>query len=94
MYQRRDSKYHSRGHIFEEMASATAVRNASEPRKPRRQVSEREVEVQKAMKLYFKDNDAARKSGTGYPKIADYVVEMGGVQMASEYAKSRFNELG
>jgi hypothetical protein len=75
------------------MTSAAAVRKASEPRKPRRQKSEREVEVQKAMKLYFKDNDAARKVGTGYPKIADYVTEAGGVQMATDYAKSRFAEL-
>lgn len=87
MYKRTDSKYRSRGHYREEMASAKATRQS-------RPKTAGEIEVDQAMKLYFRDHAAARSRGDRVlPRMVDYVGNDSRHLAATEYAKSRFGEL-
>lgn len=73
------------------------VREATRRRRQEKGVYQRRKEADKAMKLYFRDNAAARRGERPYPNMVDYAIsttEFGPRELvATEYAKSRFAEL-
>lgn len=70
---------------YQERAIATRNRRAH--------LYAQEREAKKAMQLYFADNAIARKTRCNYPKMDDFVTRINGQLIATDYARSRFNEL-